>query len=165
MSHCRLNTVFAPEPKEEIERRKKEALRPLKRDQVRRDFAIGSRCQLHPLYNPIKAQINMPIRPEWTYSMTKEQVDKQEQEYYQKWLDDIYAKYSVRELNYFEHNLEVWRQLWRVLEISDVLLLVTDIRYPLFHFPASLYDYVVHTLGKPMVVVLNKVLSFCWMPL
>ena len=29
-----------------------------------------------------------------------------------------------------ELNLEMWRQLWRVMEISDILLLIDDIRHP-----------------------------------
>lgn len=33
-------------------------------------------------------------------------------------------------LSYFELNLETWRQLWRVLEISDIVLVIVDIRYP-----------------------------------
>jgi predicted GTPase len=64
-------------------------------------------------------------------------------------------------LNYFEQNLEVWRQLWRVLERSDVLLLLLDARYPLFHFPLALYNHVAKELGKPVVIVLNKVLVAC----
>ncbi|XP_068026113.1 guanine nucleotide-binding protein-like 1 [Melanerpes formicivorus] len=30
----------------------------------------------------------------------------------------------------FEHNLETWRQLWRVLEMSDLILLITDAAAP-----------------------------------
>lgn len=33
-------------------------------------------------------------------------------------------------LSYFELNLETWRQLWRVLEISEIVLMIVDIRYP-----------------------------------
>jgi len=35
-----------------------------------------------------------------------------------------------RQLSYVELNLETWRQLWRVLEMSDIILLIADIRYP-----------------------------------
>jgi len=35
-----------------------------------------------------------------------------------------------RQLSYVELNLETWRQLWRVLEMSDIVLLIADIRYP-----------------------------------
>ena len=36
---------------------------------------------------------------------------------------------------------QVWRQLWRVCERSDIIIVVCDARHPLFHFPASLYTY------------------------
>jgi hypothetical protein len=55
------------------------------------------------------------------------------------------------------HLHQVWRQLWRTCERSDVLLVVADVRHPLFHFPPSLYGYVTRLLRKPMVLVLNKV--------
>lgn len=38
-----------------------------------------------------------------------------------------------KEMSYFELNLETWRQLWRVLEISDIVLVIVDIRYPVRH--------------------------------
>lgn len=37
-----------------------------------------------------------------------------------------------KQLSYFELNLETWRQLWRVLEISDILLVIVDARYPVW---------------------------------
>lgn len=60
-------------------------------------------------------------------------------------------------LSYFELNLETWRQLWRVLEMSDVLLIIVDIRYPVLMFPPYLYHYVTNKLQKDMIMVLNKV--------
>lgn len=42
----------------------------------------------------------------------------------------IFDNYSATNLSYFELNLETWRQLWRVVEMSDVILLITDIRHP-----------------------------------
>lgn len=41
----------------------------------------------------------------------------------------------------FEKNLEVWRQLWRVLERSDVIVQVVDARDPLFYRSADLEEY------------------------
>ena len=46
-------------------------------------------------------------------------VKSMEQKYFDEWLCNIHDKYSHEQLNHFEHNLEVWRQLWRVLERSD----------------------------------------------
>jgi len=60
------------------------------------------------------------------------------------------------ELSYFELNLETWRQLWRVLEKSDVLLIILDVRYAAATFPPSLYQYII-SKGKQLIVVLNKI--------
>eukprot|EP01122_Echinamoeba_exundans_P006496 TRINITY_DN1841_c0_g1_i2.p1 TRINITY_DN1841_c0_g1~~TRINITY_DN1841_c0_g1_i2.p1 ORF type:complete len:526 (-),score=131.97 TRINITY_DN1841_c0_g1_i2:394-1971(-) len=87
--------------------------------------------------------------------MTKEQVEGQEKEMFDVYLKNISSTYSGR-INYFEQNLEVWRQLWRVCEISDVLCILADVRYPLFHFPPSLYHYVVELFKKPLILVLTK---------
>jgi ribosome biogenesis GTPase A len=46
--------------------------------------------------------------------------------------------------------------LWRVVEFSDVLLFVADIRNPLLHFPPTLYDYIVHQ-QKKQIMVFSKV--------
>ncbi len=51
----------------------------------------------------------------------------------------------------------MWRQLWRTVEMSDVLLLLADIRHPFFHFPVALYRAVVLEARKPLVLVLNKI--------
>ncbi|KAM8793807.1 guanine nucleotide-binding protein-like 1 [Eudromia elegans] len=56
----------------------------------------------------------------------------------------------------FEHNLETWRQLWRVLEMSDVLLLVADARHPALGVPPALAAHVTGALGKGLLVVLAK---------
>ena len=56
----------------------------------------------------------------------------------------------------FETNLQVWRQLWRVLERCHVACCVIDARHPLLHLPPALMYHVNRTLRKPLVVVLNK---------
>jgi ribosome biogenesis GTPase A len=58
---------------------------------------------------------------------------------------------------FFELNLETWRQLWRVLEMSDIVLHIVDIRFPAHMFPPSLYEYVTETLKKDFILVLNKI--------
>ncbi len=54
-------------------------------------------------------------------------------------------------------NLETWRQLWRVVEISDILLLIVDIRFPALHFSPTFYSYCTNTLKKDIILVLNKI--------
>ncbi|TRZ09070.1 hypothetical protein HGM15179_018045 [Zosterops borbonicus] len=57
----------------------------------------------------------------------------------------------------FEHNLETWRQLWRVLEMSDIVLLIADARHPALSIPPALATHVTQELGKGLILILNKV--------
>lgn len=138
--------MFEKESKEEVELRKKRAQLPLARWQPRiaDDYFY-------------RQFIGMPKRPPWSYSMTKQQLEEREKKYFDDWLANIYHHYPRERLNYFEHNLEVWRQLWRVIERSDILVIVADARHPLFHFPPSLYSYVAKDHKKPIMLVLNKI--------
>ena len=49
----------------------------------------------------------------------------------------------------FEKNLEVWRQLWRVLERSDLVCQVVDSRDPLRYRCADLENYVEEARATP----------------
>lgn len=97
--------------------------------------------------------------------MTREQLEESENNYFQSWIKETYGKFQDRDkLSFFEHNLEVWRQLWRVCEISDVLVIVADIRNPIVHLPPSFCNYVTKTLRKPLMIVLSKVILFYFPP-
>ncbi|KAG4079336.1 hypothetical protein HA402_008028 [Bradysia odoriphaga] len=105
------------------------------------------------------AGYNFPKRPDWSYAMSKEQLDRNENSYFTKYIS-IVEKWHRDEnkiMSYFELNLETWRQLWRVLEISDIVLIIVDIRYPTLMFPPSLFEYVTKDLHKNMILVMNKV--------
>lgn len=54
-------------------------------------------------------------------------------------------------------NLETWRQLWRVVEISDIILLIVDIRFPALHFSPKFYEYCTNVLNKDVILILNKI--------
>lgn len=69
----------------------------------------------------------------------------------------IFESYKQEELSYFEMNLETWRQLWRVLEISDIILLIVDIRFAALHFSPAFYNYCNEVLKKDVILVLNKI--------
>lgn len=57
----------------------------------------------------------------------------------------------------FEKNLEVWRQLWRVIERSDIVCQLVDARNPLFYYSTDLQAYASELVPpKPTVVVVNK---------
>jgi len=140
----RLTTVFAKESQEEVEKRKLEATKPLKRLD---HFPVDS------YYGEL---IDIPLRPHWDSGMSKEELESQEQRMFAQYQETLIQKYPANRLNYYEQNLEVWRQLWRVCEISDILFMLVDVRHPLFHFPPSLYRYVVKGLQKPLVLVITK---------
>lgn len=60
------------------------------------------------------------------------------------------------EMSSYERNLDVWRQLWRAVEVSDVNVLVADARYPIVHMPLGLLTYITKQECKPCIMVLNK---------
>lgn len=65
--------------------------------------------------------------------MTPAQIDRQEREAILDWRRNL-AHLQEKEnllLTPFERNLEVWRQLWRVLERSHLIVQIVDARNPL----------------------------------
>ncbi|KAJ7161420.1 hypothetical protein C8R43DRAFT_1176109, partial [Mycena crocata] len=121
--------------------------------------------------------LTCPQRPKWRFDMSKIEVEKNEEGLFRKWLDqtdDAVEKWQrlqddlVRDevpqndvpqtmpqsTTYFERNLEVWRQLWRVTEISQIILVLLDSRAPLLHYPPSLGTYL---SDRHVILVLTKV--------
>ncbi|XP_063982221.1 guanine nucleotide-binding protein-like 1 isoform X2 [Diachasmimorpha longicaudata] len=122
----------------------------------------AARKTIHPLpldqqevsSNYFPEDVDMPKRPPWEFSMSRELLDMREQKYFTEYLCHLE---SIKDISYFELNLQTWRQLWRVLEMSDILLIIVDIRYPVLMFPPYLYNYVTNDLKKDMILVLNKI--------
>jgi large subunit GTPase 1 len=57
----------------------------------------------------------------------------------------------------FERNIEVWRQLWRVIERSDVVCQIVDARNPLLYRNADLATYVSEVdARKKNLLIVNK---------
>lgn len=142
---------FRRESPQELEKRKKMARQPY-------TFLDESSLEVSPeqFFLPGSA-LDMPKRPPWNRSMSKEALEAREAHYFREYLDKIENTFADKELSYFELNLETWRQLWRVLEMSEIILLVADIRHPVVHFPPALYTHVTQELGKRLVLVLNKI--------
>ncbi|CAB3238224.1 unnamed protein product [Arctia plantaginis] len=103
------------------------------------------------------AGVSFPKRPPWDFNMTPAQLDAQEQRYFKNYVDQLQSTLHWKNMSYFELNLETWRQLWRVLEMCDILLLIVDVRYAGMMFPPSLYKYIVEDEKKDMILVLNKI--------
>ncbi|KAJ3725581.1 GTPase [Lentinula guzmanii] len=121
-----------------------------------------------------------PRRPKWRYDMSKKEVESNEEGLFKKWLQETdsalekwrlgdrhsddhddaanlgqeQAQSVLRSTPSFERNLEVWRQLWRVTEISQIILVLVDSRCPLLHYPPSLARYL---SNRKVILVLTKV--------
>lgn len=102
---------------------------------------------------------DFPKRPEWNYQMSKEVLMQNEERYFFKYITFLEKQHYdiVKQLSYCELNLETWRQLWRVLELSDIVLVICDARFPTLMFPPSLFEYVTYDLKKRIVLVMNKI--------
>ncbi|XP_015175406.1 PREDICTED: guanine nucleotide-binding protein-like 1 [Polistes dominula] len=96
--------------------------------------------------------IDMPKRPLWNYVMQKSEVESREEKYFHN-----YKRLLREDVSYYETNLEFWRQLWRVIEMSDILLVIVDIRFAPLMFPPYLYTFIKEELGKDMILILNKI--------
>ncbi|CAF0855442.1 unnamed protein product [Rotaria sordida] len=142
---------FQRESRDEIDRRKKLAQLPLEKLPEE-----SLEIPIEQIYRPGSA-LDMPIRPAWTYNMTKEQLEQQEQTYFNNYLEKIFENFQANDLSYFEMNLETWRQLWRTVEICDIILMIVDIRFAVLHFSPTLYDYVTRINNKQLIIILNKI--------
>ncbi|ODV81940.1 P-loop containing nucleoside triphosphate hydrolase protein [Suhomyces tanzawaensis NRRL Y-17324] len=97
--------------------------------------------QKHHLF---ENKLTIPKRPKWTKDQSKLQIDRQENLAFLEWRRELAALTEVNDLllTPFERNLEVWKQLWRVVERSDLVVQIVDARNPLFFRSIDLEKYV-----------------------
>ena len=100
--------------------------------------------------------LSYPTRPVWKPGITPQELNAKEEKYFTKFRKDIEAKYDDDTLSLFELNLETWRQLWRVTEMSDILLIIVDVRYAVAQFPPYLYEELAVKQDKDIILILNK---------
>ncbi|XP_011090291.1 GTPase LSG1-1 [Sesamum indicum] len=89
------------------------------------------------------SSLRIPRRPPWDAKMSIEELDDNERRAFLEWRRSL-ARLEENEklvLTPFEKNLDIWRQLWRVLERSDLLVMVVDARDPLFYRCPDLEAY------------------------
>ncbi|KAH9912144.1 P-loop containing nucleoside triphosphate hydrolase protein [Epithele typhae] len=119
--------------------------------------------------------LRCPMRPQWDYNTSKEELEANEEVLFEAWLAetdallndwtnpsqvDAQAAQMPHAPPSFERNLQVWRQLWRVTEISHIILILLDARCPTLHFPPALADYLSNMPNADsvrIVLVLTKV--------
>jgi len=100
----------------------------------------------------------IPRRPQWT-GLTAEQLKEEENKNFLEWrrsLASVSEDYDCVVTPY-EKNLEFWRQLWRVIERSDLVIQIVDSRHPLLFRSQDLEKYVKEVSAlKKNLVLLNK---------
>ena len=70
----------------------------------------------------------IPKKPQWTQTMAPEEYRQLETDTFLKWkrqLNKMQNKHP--NLPPFEKNLEFWRQLWKIVEISDIVVQVSKV--------------------------------------
>uniref|UniRef100_A0A674HGI6 Guanine nucleotide-binding protein-like 1 n=1 Tax=Taeniopygia guttata TaxID=59729 RepID=A0A674HGI6_TAEGU len=116
-----------------------------------------SAMELDPdrIYGP---GLDFPRRPPWSFGMSPEALRAREEAAFREFLRGLGDSDSAG-LAPFEHNLETWRQLWRVLEMSDIVLVIADARHPVcaLGVPPALAAHVSQDLAKGLILILNKV--------
>lgn len=103
--------------------------------------------------------LKIPRKPAWTRQMTAEEVDRNEKDAFLAWRRDIamMEEAASSKTTPFEKNLEVWRQLWRVMERSDMAIQIVDARNPLLYFTQDLAKYAAEqNPPKAMMLLVNK---------
>ena len=106
-----------------------------------------------------KDRLTVPRRPQWDASTTPDELDRMERESLLEWRRGLAELQENNDLlmTPFERNLEVWRQLWRVIERSDLVVQIVDARNPLLFRSEDLESYVKHVgPRKENLLLVNK---------
>lgn len=103
--------------------------------------------------------IRIPRRPHWDAKTTTEDLVRLENEAFLEWRRGLAAIEDSGKfiMTPFERNIEIWRQLWRVIEACDVLVQIVDARNPLLFFCEDLCSYVNEVdPHKEQLLLINK---------
>ncbi|PGG99786.1 hypothetical protein AJ79_08408 [Helicocarpus griseus UAMH5409] len=91
-----------------------------------------------------RGRLTVPRRPQWNERTTPQELDRMERDSLLEWRRGLAELQEHQDLlmTPFERNLEVWRQLWRVIERSDLVVQIVDARNPLLFRSEDLEKYV-----------------------
>ncbi|RZF45364.1 hypothetical protein LSTR_LSTR002807 [Laodelphax striatellus] len=106
-----------------------------------------------------KKLLKIPRRPEWNSSTAPEELHLKERESFLEWRRSLAMLQEDDGLiiTPYEKNLDFWRQLWRVVERSDIVVQILDARNPLLFRCQDLEKYVKElSKKKENVLLLNK---------
>ncbi|PFH58482.1 hypothetical protein XA68_13610 [Ophiocordyceps unilateralis] len=106
-----------------------------------------------------RARLTVPRRPKWDASTTPHELDALERESFLNWRRGLAELQENNDLlmTPFERNIEVWRQMWRVIERSDLVVQIVDARNPLLFRCEDLESYVKAVdAKKENLLLINK---------
>ena len=106
-----------------------------------------------------KTRLTVPRRPKWDENTTPSELDVRERESFLNWRRGLAELQENNDLlmTPFERNIEVWRQLWRVIERSDLVVQIVDARNPLLFRSEDLEHYVKEVdPKKENLLLINK---------
>ncbi|XP_066260673.1 large subunit GTPase 1 homolog isoform X1 [Euwallacea similis] len=110
-------------------------------------------------HDKFRESLKIPRRPPWSPEMSTAELDRNEKDSFLEWRRTL-AKLQEDEgllFTPYEKNLEFWRQLWRVIERSDVVVQIVDARNPLLFRCEDLEKYVKEVSEhKINMVLINK---------
>ena len=107
-----------------------------------------------------RTRLTVPRRPAWDARTTPQQLDERERQALLEWRRGLAVLQESNDLlmTPFERNLEVWRQLWRVIERSDLVVQIVDARNPLLFRSEDLEKYVKEVdPRKNNLLLVNKI--------
>ncbi|XP_064460567.1 large subunit GTPase 1 homolog [Ornithodoros turicata] len=119
----------------------------------------NEKADLEILHQKHKQFLKVPRRPHWDETTTPEELHALEKEAFINWRRELSELQDAEGiiLTPYEKNLEFWRQLWRVVERSDVVVQIVDARNPLLFYCEDLVRYVAEVgPHKKSMVLLNK---------
>ncbi|XP_048202869.1 large subunit GTPase 1 homolog [Perognathus longimembris pacificus] len=101
----------------------------------------------------------IPRRPNWDKKTSPEELKQAEKDNFLKWRRQLVRLEEEQKLMLtpFERNLDFWRQLWRVIERSDIVVQIVDARNPLLFRCEDLECYVKEIdANKENIILINK---------
>lgn len=117
------------------------------------------RARLKKVHEENKQLLRIPRRPKWDENTSAEVLQQAERDSFLEWRREL-AKLEEEQkfiLTPFERNLDFWRQLWRVIERSDVVVQIVDGRNPLLFRCPDLEAYVKEVSeDKVNMILVNK---------
>lgn len=106
-----------------------------------------------------KNLLKIPRRPKWTKDTTPEELQSLENENFLSWRRSLVALQEDEDMlmTPYEKNLDFWRQLWRVVERSDIVVQIVDARNPLLFRSEDLEKYVKEVDERKVnMILINK---------